>query len=70
MVSDLHKLSTNFVRESRRKKNCIRKADNKREPGRGEIPSIKVLAEGRRRTKPFLYYSRVAQLVERVTVRK
>lgn len=28
------------------------------------MPSIKVLAEGRRRTKPFLYYSRVAQLVE------
>ena len=27
MVSDLHKLSTNFVRESRRKKNCVRKVD-------------------------------------------
>ena len=32
------------------------------------MPSIKVLAEGRRRMKPFLYYSRVVQLVERVTV--
>ena len=32
------------------------------------MPSIKVLAEGRRRTKPFLYYSRVAQLVEQLAV--
>ena len=54
MVSDLYRLSTNLVRESHRKKNCVRKADNKREPGREEMPSIKVLAEGRKRTKPFL----------------
>ena len=38
MVSDLHRLSTNLVRESRRKKNCVRKADNKREPGRENCP--------------------------------
>ena len=38
MVSDLHRLSTNFVRESRRKKNCVRKADNKLEPGREKCP--------------------------------
>ena len=38
MVSDLHRLSTNLVREYRRKKNCVRKADNKREPGREKCP--------------------------------
>ena len=38
MVSNLLVLSTNLVRESRRKKNCVRKADNKREPGREKYP--------------------------------
>ena len=38
MVSDLHRLSTSLVREYRRKKNCVRKADNKREPGREKCP--------------------------------
>ena len=38
MVNDLYRLSTNLIRESRRKKNCVRKADNKREPGREKCP--------------------------------
>ena len=38
MVSNLLVLSINLVRESRRKKNCVRKADNKREPGREKYP--------------------------------
>ena len=34
MVSDLYRLSTNLIRESRRKKNCVRKTATTREPGR------------------------------------
>ena len=55
MVSDLHRSSTNLVRESRRKKNCVRKADNKREPGRERNALYKNAGRGKKKDETISF---------------